>query len=266
MTFHPTLTARERILGIGNFGSGKTEAHLAIADRLQSSTEDGEPVPQCFVLDTEAKQATRRSLEAGYPHLKNVQCWKTSEWADYQKNVTKALSLCTRYENQYGEETSDDWLVIDMGGDAWGKVQEFYIEEVFGKDPDEFWFNARTSGKSGSPLDGRKDWGTINRLYYAWINKAIQFPGHVYVTAKAEPLNLDNDSKEVKELYGAYGVKAVGQKYLGFMFHSTLWFQQPKPGTYALTTIRDDHRELLEQAPCASFPVSYLMKTAKWRD
>lgn len=266
VTWKPVLESRESLLVMGASGTGKTKGWLSIADKLQSSAERSEsPVPQMFVIETDPSQAARRALEAGYPHLKNVHLYPAYDWEDYGPAIKDARSQCTTRKDQYGADISDDWLVVDLLGFAWGKVEEYYIDLAFGKDLPTFFQTARDAGDLGKELDGRKDWGQINRLYNAFTNKVTRWPGHSYCTTPVKALDTRLADPNNILLYGPYGVMPVGQKFTANIFNTVLWMQAKRPGEWKMTTVKDREREYLTGEVVSSFFTTFLMKVAKWR-
>lgn len=252
MTFTPSGPARERVLAFGGAGAGKTTAWLQIADaygRMET------PPGKFHVIDTD--YTTERSLE-GHPSAKLAvsKVWQCPEWDDY----TKAMATIAKIAKP------DDWLVIDMLTPLWEMTQEYYIDRVFKKDYDEYFLAARASQAKGNPLDGFKDWGVINKLYRSNVaNSILRSPCHVFAAASAAALSSDLESKESKAMYGKFGVKPVGQKHNSHLFHTVLWLQNPKSGSWTMTTIKDREREEQMSTPVGDFAADYLVGVGKWK-
>ena len=250
MSLQPRTNARERVLAIGGPGVGKSTGILHIARKI--------PTSQFYVLDTDF--AFERMLTGDNEALHadnggNVHVRVATEWADYTAAIPE-------YQQQMSR---DDWLVIDMIGPAWDSVQEFYTDRVFGKDIDQFFLEARTSQKKGSAFDGRKDWGVINKLYKSWVLGVIgKTPGHIYATTGITALSEDDD-RALRNLFGAYGVKPVGQKANAHMFHTVLLLSKGRVGEWRMTTVKDRERAEVENQPVTDFAIEYLLKIARWR-
>lgn len=243
--------ARERILAFGGAGTGKTDAYLSIAERYAQTGTPG----KFHIIDTD--YTAERSLESRPDAEKAIaKIWLCPEWADYERAIGTVKKIIK----------PQDWLVIDMVSPLWEMAQEYYVEKVFKKDLDDFWLTARTSAAKGSPLDGFKDWGVINKIYRQNVaNEILRCGGHLFMTASATPLSSDLESKETKALYARFGVKPVGQKHNAHLVHTVLWTQAPKQGEWTLTTIKDRARQDLMGAKVTSFVDTYLQGVAGWK-
>lgn len=215
-----------------------------------------EELPGRFhVIDTDF--TTERSLEGHPDAVKAIaKTWLCPEWEDFTKAVQTIHKIAK----------PNDWLVIDMLTPLWDMAQEYYIDRIFGKEYDEFFLKARESNAKGNPLDGFKDWGVINKLYRSNVaNNILRAPCHVFATASAAALSSDLESKESKQIFGKFGVKPVGQKHNSHLFHTVLWKQNPKPGIWTLTTVKDREREEQLGMEVGSFATDYLEGVAKWK-
>ena len=248
----PKHNLTESILVIGAPGAGKSTAWLSIADLHQKR---GSP-SRFYVLDSDL--AMPRMLAEGYPHLTNVHAEPVFTWPEYKSVLHDAIRKVQPH----------DWLVVDMLDPSWDAVQSYYIEEIFDKDPDEFFLSARKAmkGKNLQALDGWKDWSVINRLYKTWTNSLIfQSRCHVFCTAKVSPVDTQEDSKEVRAMFGAYGVKPKGQKDLPYLFHTVLLLNQgAQGGQWVGNTIKDRTRPRWEGQTITNFGLQYLVQVAGW--
>jgi hypothetical protein len=129
-----------------------------------------------------------------------------------------------------------------------------------------FFMDARRKMKAGSPLDGWKDYGVINRVYRSWANQLIHAtPGHKYLTAVADQVR-DTDENEIKARYSKVGVRPRGQKHLTHAVHTVLLFLEPSARKYFVTTIKDREREELVGKPVEhDFVRDYLLPVAGWK-
>jgi hypothetical protein len=151
-------------------------------------------------------------------------------------------------------------------------VQDFFIEEQFGKDADDFFLQARKANAAGHPLasDYGSNWTVINKLYSRWIGQVIRWAGHVYAATPAQQVAESNssgrggDSREIRETFGRYGVKPTGQKALGFQFHTVLLLQSPSRDQWTLTSVKDRSRELQQATPMFDFVASYMVPVGGW--
>ena len=217
---------RERILAIGGPGAGKTWGWLKLASYFKNS--------QFYVIDTEI--GAERSLRE-FPELRNVTVHPVADWPEYRAAQKQILEKA-------GE---NDWVVIDMVDKAWNAVQRYFISEIFDKEMGEYFLEARSkvkkdtkslfAGRDGA-LKGWVDWPVINRLYEDFIFPIVyRSSAHLYLATAAQPVS-ENDDREIKELYGPYGLRPSGQKALGYQPDTVLLLAHAKDGYY-VTTIKD---------------------------
>jgi len=250
----PRPTTRERILVFGAWNTGKSFTWLSIARYCQDHGNRS----TFYCLDTD--NAIERMLEEQFADLRNVDLARGYEWPDY-----------TRWLEAIKEKAgTGDWVIADMICNAWDAVQRYFIKEIYGKDPGEFFLEIRKASKS--PKDAlatiarEQMWPTINKVYADWINPLIfQIPAHLFAAAKVTQVS-DFDDKAVRSLFRS-GVRPAGQKALGHQFHTVLLFVNPKQDDYRATTIKDrGGRKPFNGDPLKSFPVQYLMARAGWRN
>lgn len=249
--------APERILSMGLWGSGKTNSWVTIARWYRNTQTPG----HFYVLDTD--NTTLRTLSGDDGWEQNVTVVDVMEWEN----------LVTDTEKFFEQATREDWLVVDSIDSAWQMVQDYFTEQVFGKDSAEFFMQARLAGQAGHPLasDYGSNWQVINKLYSKWIGKVIRFPGHVYACTPAQQVSQPNqsgkggDSKEIRETFGRLGVRPAGQKALGFQMHSVLLMQSPSVGDYRLTTAKDRARDSIVNEPLTDFVLNYLIGVGGWQ-
>lgn len=246
----PTLKARERIMLMGNAGTGKSRSILSIAKKAQQTKSPA----HFYIIDTDA--AVERMLESGFPDLNNVTYEPCFEWSDYTSTLDQFL-------NKAGP---DDFLAVDLISPAWPAVEEWFIDQVFGKDSADFYMEARKSMKKGGALDGFRDWGQINREWRRWVNKLVfRSKSHVIVTAGVAPINMEMDSKQIKEWFAPFGLKPKGQKDLAHHWHTILLLGAKTPGEHTISTIKDREREVLVAEKFNDFCLDYLVKRAGWK-
>jgi hypothetical protein len=240
----------ERILALGGPGTGKTKGWLSIADWSQKTKSPA----RFYVIDSD--DSVTRML-AGKPKLSSViEYRKVHQWEGY----VDAL-------NDFAPKlTDDDWLVVDFVGSSWDAVQEFYVEQIYGTDMGNFFLDARSKMKAGSPLDGWKDYGVINRIFRGWMNQLIHdTPGHKYLTAVADEIR-DTDAKDIKARYSKVGVRPRGQKHLTHAVHTVMLMLEPSAKRYFYTTIKDRERvELVGHEVTKDFVLDYLVPVAGWK-
>lgn len=252
--------ARERILLIGGFGCGKSQAWTQLAYWLRQTKAPS----IVYVVDTDhaadrlGSDYDKFFLEEGG----NVEAFDV--W-DYEEAL-KALKDARQKADK------NDILVVDLADKLWGWAQDHYISEMFGKDALTFYTEAKEKGGVGHPLAGEQgtNWQLINKHYAAMITEVQRFPGHVIFCTPAVPVAQPNaqgkggDDKEVRNIFGRFGVRPGGQKSMGFQFFSVLWMLNPKEGEWSITTIKDLKRTYLVNQKVDDFVMDYLVGVAGW--
>lgn len=265
MQIHPAISPRERILGFGVGGTGKSAALLSIARKC--------PENAFYVVDTDVGSYDRL-LATQYTDVAavgNVHIHDPEDWDEALSMVNEASRVMGR----------DDWLGFDMMTQTWDWVQEWFSENVFGQDIGDYFLEVRQAKqemrnkgkkdegggrdkKSLGALEGWMDWPVINKQYNKIYRALLRCPGHVYLAAEQTKVG-DDDDKDTKDLLGPYGVKPKGQKRLPHIPHTVLMFTKTRIGEFQLTTIKDRGRPELERASFEDFARDYLMRVAGWR-
>ena len=256
MTYKPKMQTRERILTFGVQGVGKSNAILTVARKC--------PDIKFHVIDTDYSESYARALDSEYEGLENVEITRVSP--DDWENMIPAIEAISAKMN------ADDWLIFDSMSPTWEAVQEWFIEKVHGQDIDDYFMEVRmkkenTKGKDSKALgalEGWMDWPVINKVYFKLYKRLMSIPGHLYMTAEQTGVN-DDEGREIKGLFGPYGVKPKGQKKLGHLPQTVLLFTKNRAGEYAVTTIKDRNRAELENQPIDDFMRDYMVKVAGWR-
>jgi hypothetical protein len=242
---------RERILVLGGPGSGKTFGWLKLAARYRQSG--------FYVIDSEV--GGERSLQE-FPDLDNVHIYPVADWSEYRAAQKEVVAKA-------GE---GDWIVLDMADKAWSAVQRYYISEVFGGEMGEYFLAARVKLKKDAKslfagrdaaLKGWTDWPVVNRLYEDFIFPLVyRSKAHLYMATSGQPVS-EEDGREVRELYGPYGLRPAGQKQLAYQPDTVLLLAHAKDGYY-MTTIKDrGGRQYFDRQKLLNFPVQY-GKVAGW--
>jgi len=242
---------RERILCLGGPGSGKTFGWLKLASYFKQA--------EFYVVDTEI--GGERSLQE-FPALQNVHIYPVADWPEY-RNAQKEI---------IGVAGENDWVVIDMVDKAWSATQRYFVSEIFDKEMGEYFLEARRKikkdakslfGGRDSAFKGWTDWVVINRLYEDFIFPFIyRSPSHLYLATAAQAVSEDDD-REIRELFGPYGLRPAGQKALGYQPDTVLLLAHAKDGYY-VTTIKDrGGRKYFDRAKLHNLALQY-GKTAGW--
>lgn len=254
MELIPAKNARERILGMGGPGSGKTHSWFQILKNTPDTVN-------FYVLDTD--QTVERFLDSDeFGHLAHrVEYVEPMSWPEYVETLQHWVK---------NEMDRDDWLVVDMISQAWDEVQEYFTQEIFGDDIGSYFMKIRKemegAGKKtlGSGFDGWKDWTVINKLYRVFANTIKRAPGHVYIATPADKMDFDNEQSENLKLYGHVGYKPRGQKHTGHAAQTILMFHRSNNGEFRMTTVKDRQREDLKAESNRNFAIKYLKNVAGW--
>lgn len=262
MPFHnPSNIFRERILVFGAAGSGKSYGYYTLARLALTTKSDA----HFYIIDTD-ESVGRMLVDPAFESLTdddynpyNITFESVSSWEE----LTTAL---THYQ---GIMRPQDWLMIDMLTPSWDWCQSYFTNQVFGKNLDQFFLEARRSmsqkDKGGSPFEGWRDWPTINQIYAAFQTQLLRCKGNLYCTAEIKSVNRDTMDKEAFALFGPHGVQPSGQKRIPFLFSTILLTAEPRPNVRTLTTVKDRSREPLAGFEVGDFAKDYLVKTGKWK-
>ena len=253
----PRNPIRERILGVGAAGSGKSTAAIDLAIKIPEST--------FYVMDAEyggawTPDGGRMNPGNEVPNIVSVDC---TEWERFAKAAKEF--------KQKGRP--QDWLVVDLIGTAYDMVQDHYIEKVKGVRVDDFYEAfAEDRGKKKNPLEGDTDWQFIKKMYNAVMSDILNFPGHVFALAAVKPPPRDDyDDKQAKQLFQHLGVRPEGHKKLSNLFSTILYFKEARRGQWVFTTVRERNprvgvkREYVENKEWGDFAKQYLWEVASWR-
>lgn len=248
-------TSRERILLYGREGTGKTYDWLTIAKAL--------PDVKFYCIDTD--DTTERMLEDEFSDVRNVESIQVNEWSEFKEEVLDVLDELNKTAKQDTPSLELPWVVVDMSDVTWDWVQGYFTEEVFDKDIDQYFLEARKAQSKGAskltPLEGWTDWQVINRLYQGvWIPLSRGKNYHLLITAKVQDVA---GKSEVKTLYEELGNMPAGEKRMGHRMHTVLQKKSSSNGWF-ISTAKDRGREILKGEFVEDFAKDYLQEIAKW--
>ncbi len=264
ISYNTPIRSRERILGFGVGGVGKSTMTLSIARML--------PNRHFHVIDNDVSPSYNRALDSEFSDVKNVTVYETDpdDWEDGLSTVERVAPTV-----EY-----DDWFTFDSMTSPWSAVQSWFIEKLHGESDDEYFFRVRkeveehnqraknSSGmkelKSANPFEGFMDWPAINKQYFKLTKAIFRCRGHVILTAEMDKTG-DKEDDEIKGLFGPYGVKPRGQKKLGHQTHTVLLMTKTRQGNWQMTTIKDRSRGEMLNQPFEDFGKDYLRGVAGWR-
>lgn len=258
---------------MGPTNSGKSTCWVRWGEWMEK-TGDG----NVYVGDTDF--ATERMLGGGYEgdvkiggvewaKYGNIHVSTLMEWSDY----IAFSDFCAKIPGR------DDLVVVDMINKAWEEVKQDFAQQVYGKDMDEFFLEAKMrqvkAGKEGGNAfadSHGQTWDVINKRYARFMTGAVyRTKAHVLACTPADKIDRDRDKGEVLNLYGRYSMKPQGQKHLGHAFHTILLVSEERKG-HIMTTVKERDIRAPEPERVAlvgdvyeDFVVDYLMVVGGWK-
>lgn len=224
MTYLPPGPRRERILLVGVYGTGKSEAVLSIAKRVAPA--------HMFVVDTEDAYV---ALVTDETNIEVMPVW-SDDWAGMMAALTDAKA----------RGTADSWLVLDSASSPWEAVQNYALDEA--------WKDEK----------GGLDWVRINREYARLTRTLMSFPGHVLITSRAKDLGKQETKQTTSAFgeYNVKpaGQKDLGH----VIPHTVLLLEKNRVGEFLMTTMKDRKRVEVNKQQVRDFARDYLLKIAGW--
>jgi len=229
-------TRRERLLIYGSYKIGKSTCWLDIADRIhKAGNPDG---VHFYVIDTDF--GVDKMLDEGYGHLADMMTVYTP--LDFRELLTASKTISTKAGR-------GDWIVIDMLSYPWTMAQEYYIQGVFGDEPEDYFLQMRQEvvakeGKDKRAYGGHEgtDWNFITKIY-----RQFEFPlsmrSQANIFAVSEEKKLDAErgaSPEMVKMFKNVGLMApAGQKGIGHRFDTVLRMTMRANGQREITMVGD---------------------------
>lgn len=227
-------------------GAGKTAAHLLLGKRIAAKGH------RLFVIDTD--RGTRKNLEE-YAPLKD---WEPAQISTVRNfgDVVKAAGIIHKHQPVAG-----DWIAVEMVNKIWEYAQGHFTEKVWGKDPDDYFVEARRRAEEakkrmvGNGLDPMVDWTVIKRLYFGFLSDILDTDASVFLTTGAKELVDVTATEESRDMYAGLGSKKGYRPDGNKMDHhqvDTVMFLQfrrgknGEAGTRHLWTAKDRGRMLLD--------------------
>lgn len=256
MLITPGANLLERILVIGAYGAGKTQAYWSILDHTPESV-------RLFVIDNDQSVERFVTSERFQPHSHRVTWHVPREWPEYIDSMDK----WTR------DMSPHDWLVIDNTTKARDDLHDYYARRVYDKSAADHFLDHQV-GMKAAQARGETEWNSafdaddyqaINKLYSRFLDLYLNAPGHVFLTANAKDVHFREKTKQDMQMYAAYGVKPDAQKVTGHACSTLLYLSKPAPSDYRISTVKDRQRQELTSAPVKEFALTYLVGVAGWQ-
>ena len=212
MKFEQT-TRRERILVYGSFKLGKSTCWFDIAETYYKA---GRTDVKFYAIDTDF--GVGKLLDEGYQHIEDDGMLTTYNPMDFGELLAASKDI-------FKKAKKGDWIIIDMLSYPWAEAQEFYIEGVFGSNPEDYFMQMRKEvvakkGKDKRAYGGQEgtDWGFITKVY-----KRFEFPltlktkANVFGVTEEKKLDANRGAStdQIKKHKKVGGMAPVGQKGIG---------------------------------------------------
>lgn len=287
----PTLNAKELILAMGGFGSGKTYQALLIAHWLRKT---GSPAKMFYVNTDKPLDMYAATWEGMY---ENVIPFEVAEWPEYMDALRKVQADL--------DPERGDWYTIDLADSVWEQAKATFVEVSYETTQGQFMLKAaaheqrvrdraeelgiidpkklkeylKAQGVGGPAIGGShgKDWDVIKKVYRDFMLPIYRLRANVLALTPETEWNAQRAEGVDLELRSAYeklGVMPKGEKTLGHMFHTTLRLQRATLDSWRANTIRETsgpsrtRKYLVNESIDAEggLVTKYLMKVAGWRD
>jgi hypothetical protein len=241
----PHPRTRERILGYGDFGVGKSMMWLDIATALASSKH------HMYLIDSD--NAWEKAAVEGWGWLEDDGVLKVYEAFDFTEAYAASLEI--RKKARRG-----DWVAIDMMDMMWEYPQVHYINESIGQDPVDYFTQMRREVKEAerkgrghkAQFGGQEgmDWTFITKIYKQF-ETPLTMKTRAHIIGVTGEKKLDENrgaSKEALKRFSMTGLGKMGpagQKGIGHRFDTILRITQKNDGTRQMTMAKDRNREHL---------------------
>ncbi len=234
-------TRRERILLYGSFKIGKSSCWLDIANAYYKA---GNTNVQFYIVDTDF--GVGKLLDEGYGHLEDAGMLNVYTPMDFTEMLADSKEISKKARK-------GDWIILDMIEYGWSEAQQFYIQGVFGDDPENYFLQMRKEvvakgGKDKRAYGGFEgtDWNFISKIYMRWeFPMSMKSPANVLAVSSERKLDADRgDSTDKLKQYKAVGGMApVGQKGIGHRFDTVLRMTMRANGQRQITMAGDRGRQ-----------------------
>jgi len=272
MTFEQT-SRRERILIYGNYKLGKSTCWLDIANAYY---EAGDTDVRFYIVDTDF--GAGKLLDEGYEHLTNSGMLTIYNPLDFSEMLASTKEI-------YKKAVKGDWIVLDMIEHGWTEAQQYYMQGVFGSEPEDYFLAMRQEvvakgGKDKRAYGGFEgtDWNFVSKIYYQWeLPLSMKSPANVLAVAGEKKLDADRGASpdQIKQYKNVSGMAPSGQKGIGHRFDTILRMTMRANGQREITMAGDRGRQKTVWADRDSkvlkigegdegFAKAYLVDVAGW--
>ena len=231
-------TRRERILIYGSYKLGKSTCWIDIADGLHKAGSDS----HFYVIDTDF--GVGKLLDEGYDHLESMMT--IYEPHDFQDLLTASKEI-------FKKAIKGDWIIIDMLSYPWTMAQEYYIQGVFGDEPEDYFLQMRKEvvakdGKDKRAYGGHEgtDWTFITKIYHRFESPlSMKSKANIFAVTEEKKLDAERGATtdQIKQYKDVGGMAPAGQKGIGHRFDTILRLTMRANGQRELTMAGDRGRQ-----------------------
>lgn len=288
MNLKSTRRARERILAVGIEGTGKSYNACLIArhtpdqtvfiidndnayDRLLEEEFDDLGIREEYRGSTEVRG---RGGNDDTVKLKRDNSYETPDGNLVVYHVEGWMENIVAIADAVSRAKREDWIVLDSLSVMWSDVATWFVEKIYGKGIDAHFMQIREARqaeqgnrKNLGALDGWMDYGVINPQYFQNVSKHLKTPPcHLYCTAEQAKIS-DEDDKDIRNVFGPYGVKPAGQKRNGHNMQTVFLFTKGRRDeTFKVTSMKDRGRPRFENDEFNNIIDDYLVPIAGFVD
>jgi hypothetical protein len=226
---------REKVMLVGDSNTSKTFSLISLAMLYPSS--------KVIIFDPDdGSSKTLDELGLTPNDLPNLMIIPVrADWGEFK----------TAYDIVKPTLTEKDWMCFDMLGRFWDLAQQYYAQQVFGKNPVEHLLSLKKQAQSTqfNGFDGLQDWPLIKRIYgELFIDDAVVYSKfNVMATCGVkEFLPVERVPKTgIQSLYALrFGIKPDGEKHNVYRFDTQAVLYRKKEGGYFFKLVRDRGRQV----------------------
>jgi len=270
----PTTRRREKIIIYGHYKVGKSTCWLDILLTAYEKGYDG----RFFLIDNDNGWDT---IRPEYGELEDSGLITVYEPMDMTESFGMSREIA-------GLAEAGDWIFIDMIDWFWEAAQEFYIERVYGDDPEDYFAEMRRAVKEAeaegkghkAQFGGQEgtDWPFITKIYKQFeLPLTMRSDAHVLSVASERQLDVNRgaSAEQIAQHKHVSKMAPVGQKGIGHRHNTVMRMTVRQSGLRQLTMVGDRRREhiwkdkigsrtLDVKEPPRAFTRAYLRRVAGW--
>lgn len=293
---------REKILIYGGAKSGKSSNYIGLIDFAQKTKTDS----HFFIIDNDnASEAIglypdgsygfllgdvdKRERDGSYTRYSNdIEVWVPRSFDDYGKITEQILERAK----------PEDWIVLDMISNVWSTMPDWWIKNVYGDDPWDYYKKIRKAladeeeGANDSRFGGLSGgaWEYVGKAYRSLERNLTTYgPCHIMLLATEKEIQarFDKSGEKAAQFAAVSGFQPGSEKDLIHRVHTimrqtkTVGRDGKKVTERNLTMFGDRDREhkwdeltgrsltlpitLVEHGTAPRFAWDYLIKVGGWK-